>query len=72
MSLTAQDMAQAINLQCFVDADVVEEIRPMATYVLGAMSVDPTVKAEVKQKLLTGLKAAQAQIPALIEQIEAL
>ena len=46
MRLTAQGMAQAISLQCFVDAAVAEEIKPMATYMLGAMSIDPAVKAE--------------------------
>lgn len=72
MSLTAQDMAQAISAQCFVDAEIIEETKPMATYVLGAMSIDPAVKEEFKGKLLAGLKAAKAQIPHLIEQIEAL
>lgn len=72
MSLTAQDMAQAIGVQCFVDAEVVDEIKPMAAYMLGAMSLEPTAKEEIKEKLLAGLKAAQAQIPHLIEKIEAL
>lgn len=72
MNITATELALAISVQGFTDPDVVAEIKPMATYMLGAMAGDADQRAEFKTKLLEGLRDAQEQIPALITKIEAL
>ena len=72
MNISATELALAISVQGFSDQDVVESLKPMATYMLGAMASDEDQRKEFKAKLLEGLKDAQKQIPALIEKIGAL
>ena len=72
MNISANELALAISVQGFSDADVVAEIKPMATYMLGAMASDEDQREEFKAKLLEGLNDALKQIPTLIEKIGAL
>lgn len=68
MSLTTADVAKAISVVCFDSEEVLAEIKPQATYILGHLAEG---NEEVRSVLLAGLRAAKEEIPALIAKIEA-
>lgn len=71
-AVVAEDVAQAISFQSFVNEDVLSDVTIMATKMLGGMMKDPAAREQIKTMLLDGMRAAQEQLPALIQKIEAL